>query len=350
MPTFSSDIVSLPEDIRLTDLLRKTAFFIGIFIGIVSCVSLVGWLANIQILQSAGFNSVGISLLFLSVFILSAVFLLVERKIDNTKKDNITLFYLLSLIASILITGIGLVYLYKTISNGFSTIGLLIDGSQYTWETQFTSGFCMLCLGIAFMLARIHIKYRFYAIHLFALIVLTISTLNIIDYIYQSLSPLRLQFTYLPLNIAILFFLLSIATAFSWPSKGFLGIFTTQAVSAIYTIKILFLNILLVAILGLLSLVGVKAGLYSPFESVAVMAILVMLTATFIAWLNIKLLYKFELERYIIKEELKAHNISLKMGNEVLEKDMEELKKTNKEYVGKLDNRDKYKDIIGEME
>lgn len=350
----STLIIRLPENKKLTGRLVKISVIISIFIGIASVISLVGYLTNLSPFQNIFIGSIGISFTLVA-FIFAVINLLLEGEIESSKdKSNskyIHIFYIFtSLSISILITGIGLLFLSDYFSKNKSSVYVLLDGNNYTKETLLTSGICIFLIGIAFISARIKIKYHFHVVHLLALIVLMISSLNILDNIYQALSPFRLQFTYLPINIAIIFMFLSIAIGFRWPSKGFIGIFTTEAVSTIFTLRILFINIILIALLGLISLGGAKAGLYFSFESIAVFAILIMLSATILSWLNIKLLYKFESERFIMREELKSHNIHLKLGNEELTNKMGELKKTNEEYSRKLSYRERLFDVIEKSE
>ncbi len=353
MPTGNSYLTRLPENKKLTDRLKKTSIILSVFIGIVSSISLIGLLINSSPLNSVFLGSFGIAMFTILAFIFSVIVLLLEDAINSSKDSNPkylhTIYFVISFLVSALILIIGWLYLSNYFFNN-NYYSFFLDSGKYTKETILTSGVCILLIGFAFLFARIKIKYHFFIVHLLALIVLMISSLNIMDILYQAFSPLRLQFTYLPLNIAVLFMLLSIAIAFRWPSKGFIGIFTTEAVSTIFTLRLLFINIFIIAALGLVSLAGAKLRLYSSFESVAVFAVLVMLTATILAWVNSKLLYKFELERYIMREELKAHNIALKTSNEALSGEMTELKKTNEEYIGKLSYRERLNDIIENSE
>ena len=51
-----------------------------------------------------------------------------------------------------------------------------------------------------------------------------------------------------------------------------------------------------------------------------------------------------------MKEELRVHNIDLKLGNEELVGKMTELQEKTKEYADKLSNQEKYQDITANLE
>lgn len=93
-----------------------------------------------------------------------------------------------------------------------------------------------------------------------------------------------------------------------------------------------------------------RLGVYASYEATAVLIILIIVFTIIFAWLNIRLLYRFELERFVMKEELRVHNIDLRLGNEELAIKMTQLQEQTKDYADKLSNREAYKDVIGNLE
>lgn len=75
-----------------------------------------------------------------------------------------------------------------------------------------------------------------------------------------------------------------------------------------------------------------------------------MVLSTCFAWLDTKLVYKIELERFLMREQLKIHNISLALGNEDLANKVDALKKKHDEAIDKLNNKEKYREVVGSLE
>ena len=73
---------------------------------------------------------------------------------------------------------------------------------------------------------------------------------------------------------------------------------------------------------------------------------MLVVVAVVMAWFNIKLLYKLELERFAMKEELRIHNIHLKLSNEDMAIKMDELEKAKQKYASHLNYQDKFMDIV----
>jgi ABC-type transport system involved in cytochrome bd biosynthesis fused ATPase/permease subunit len=117
-----------------------------------------------------------------------------------------------------------------------------------------------------------------------------------------------------------------------------------------FAIELLIANIIITFILGFITLVGVRIGIYAQYEATAVLIVLLIVLTIIFSWINIRLLYRFELERFVMKEELRVHNIDLKLGNEELADKMTKLQETTKEYADKLSNQEKYKDVTSNLE
>jgi predicted membrane protein len=159
------------------------------------------------------------------------------------------------------------------------------------------------------------------------------------------LAPAKLHLTYMPFNSSAIFVLLCISILLRWPDRGFVGIFTTDSISSKFSLRLLFINLIVTFIIGIIILIGMKKETYSAFEVIAVLIISFMLLSSVFAWINLKLLYRYELERFIMKEELRVHNITVNLDTEDLTDKMVELEDKNKEIADKLSSRNRLMDI-----
>jgi hypothetical protein len=291
----------LPERKKLTSLLKRLSFFLGLSV-LVICVF---YLLSLPFLAP-----VQISLLALVAFILAVTSLLTDKLISTLSG------------VLVLLTGV------FQLSSGFSV------------------GICFILISVALILPRLKINRRFRPSQLLILLVLIVNAVSVLGHTYQAFSHFPSTLALNPLNISLIFIFLCISAAFHWPGRGFLGVFTTDTVSSMFALRLLMANMFIVFILGLLVLLVFEHKLLDPRDALALFIIVIIVLSSFLSWLNIKLLYKFELERFVMKEELRIHNIRLKLGNEDLTAKMSELKQANQEYAGKL----KYRDIISNLD
>ena len=346
----------LPENKNLTRLLKDVSFIASLIILAGSTIVLLGWTGNIPLLKNLFLENAPVPMLSAVAFLLSAISLLFEVKIGVLKagnKDKNSNFLFLSsyLICSFFVLLIGILQIINYFSaNSVSFSGIFYNNLTEEKQAVLTVGFNFLLVGLALLYARLKVSHRFHLVQFLALNVFVINSITILGYAYRLFTPFPYShINYVPLNIAIFFFFLSIAISFRWPGRGFIGMFTTDSVSSMFSLKVFFIKILIIAVLGLLILVGTQINIYNQYEALVIFAILLMVLSLVLTWLNIKLLYKFELERFIMKEELRVHNIDLKLDNESLVGKMAELKEANKEYASKLNYREKYGNVIDEL-
>jgi len=223
-------------------------------------------------------------------------------------------------------------------------------GVNYVKQINLSIGFSFLLIGLSLILPRLKASSRFHFAQLFAFVILIINFMAILGFLYLQLSPVNLKVPYTPLSLAITFVLLCSAVLLRWPARGLMSMFTTDSISSMFAFELVIINVVLTLILGFLALVGVRIGIYASYEATAVLIVLLIVITVSFAWINIRLLYRFELERFVMKEELRVHNIDLKLGNEELVGKMAKLQETTKEYADKLSNQEKYKDVIANLE
>lgn len=145
--------------------------------------------------------------------------------------------------------------------------------------------------------------------------------------------------------ISLLFVLVSMAILLRWPGRGFMGIFTTDSASSSLALKLVLSILLLVPVIGFLIMIWQKVFRTSMTEVIAVITISITTIFTILIWLDTRWVYKTELENFLMKEELKEHNINLKLNNQDLAEQIQNLENTKRKYAATLNYQDRYRDI-----
>jgi hypothetical protein len=324
--TYSLGKIHLPENKRLTSVLQRLSLL----------VSLLAFAFGIGALFSSpviGF-----------VVILASIPLFIEGKLGYSlqAKDNIPGYLkktllVVSISCSTLVFLAGIIFIFSSNPAYVKQVNLSID-------------FSFLLIGLGLILSRTKFPNRFKVIQSLVFAILIINFTVILKYLYLQLAPTGTSISHAPINLEITLVLLCMAILLRWPARGLVGMFTTDSISSLYALKLLILNVLAIFILGFIILAGIKMGIFVLYEAIAILIASLIVLAVVFAWINIRLLYRFELERFVMKEELRVHNISLKLGNEDLAGKMMELQERNKEYVDKLSNQEKYKDAVASLE
>lgn len=331
--------IRLPENKKLVGRLMRCSIAISLIVITVSIAIFSGMLNKIS-----GY----VDSLVLLAFILSALSLLLVgwcKTYEKTLKYRIVVISRTLCNVSVLI--IGAYYLVNFLSGEYTALeSNTLISIVHQKNVILIVGLEFLLLGSALMLPLIKTIHRFHLVHVLVLIILSLNSITILGYIYQLFSPPSTHIINMPLNIALIFFMLCAATALRWPTRGFIGLLTTDSASSIFALRMLIISIATISLIGIITMLGVMLGVYSPYESVAVFAILLMVLFTGLTWINTKLLYRSELERFFMREELRVHNIDLKLDNEDLAKRMTLLQKANGEYVDKLNFRSKYAEAL----
>jgi len=180
-------------------------------------------------------------------------------------------------------------------------------------------------MGISFAVSQSKVGHRFQLVQSIYLLLIVVSGVVVLGFAYKDTG-----FNFMSAGVACLFGLTGIVGIVKWPNRGFMGIFCADTTSTKYALRILVLKIGLIFVSSLLILAGVKGMIF--------FVVFLAFLSVFLAWFNIKLLYKFELEHFLMKEALRVNNISIQMS-------MEELEKEKGKYVNKLNYQDKYREM-----
>ena len=318
--------IHIPENTSLTSTLRQVSLGIGLALTCSALVILFGWATNNLLLKSLLPSSPAISVTTTLGLLLCSAIIILEEKISE--KDYLRQKTKMSM---------------GTLSAALGLIVIALGVSQI--QIEMGIGISLIALGAATVFARIKTNHHYHIVHILILVALSLNSMAMLNHAYKIFFPISLKVPTVPLNIAILFFLLCAAFSLRWPGRGFIGIFTTDTGSSMFAIRLLVVSVVSTSILGFIVLLGTKLGLYEDHEEVAIFAILLIILSTILSWLNSKLVYKMELERFLLREQLRIHNIDLTLGNEDLTTKMRGLEKRNEEFADKLDNREKLQDF-----
>ncbi len=324
--SYSLDGIHLPENRKLVQLLTRTSLAICIAVILMAVIFALGFIP---------YSSHKIDPFTLLAFIGLATSLIIvglQKKIN--KSIIVRLLSLCRWICNVFVITVGGWYVLSYINQQGGDGVVLIVGLK------------LISLGTALSLSLVKTIHRFHLVQLLILIVLIFSSVTVLGHIYQFFFHLNTHSIATPLIVGLLFFFLCLGAFLRWPTRGFVGLLTTDSLSAIFAIRMLVITIFSISIIGIFALGGVSLGIYSLFEAVAIFAVLLMVFITGLIWINTKLLYKSELKNFFLSEELRVHSISLGLSNEDLAEKMAQLEKTNMEYIDKLNSRNKYAEVV----
>jgi hypothetical protein len=306
MGNYSLSKIHLPED-KLVVKALQTISLICATMCLISCVVGIIYPSEISI------SIIGFLFFSLTVFTEKKNNNLIKS--SNSSKQQKQLFTFLSIIFSLAGFGVGVWLLFS----GFLVIGV-----------------CFNLISIALLLAHLKFTRKYHLLNLIMFVVLIMGIFSSMENIYAYFSSARplIMLTSLYISVSLVF--ISISILFAWPDRGFMYVFTADAVSNKYALRILLINLFINCIFGILIVLGIGWGMYSSFEAIAILVIVFIVCSSVLFWINLRLLYRSELERFLMKEELRVHNISIDLSKEDLVSKMVELEGTKNEYAKKL--------------
>lgn len=331
--------IHLPSNRVLSQRLENFSFFTGLFVLCLAGVVLSSWIFHLSLLASFSANFLAITPLTAILCIVAIVSLFIGEKpqpIGKTAKTPgaFAVFISVACAAIVLAGGIGISFWAYAMGSALSVRGM-----------------SFILIGLALILPYTNILHRFHFVHSFSFTVMVIQSIPLLGFLYRLLSPgLSTHILYISTDEALLVFLLCHAILLRWPDRGFVGMFTIDTASSVFAFRLLIINFLLTPVVGIVSLLGARLFGYTSPETIAVFAVLLMGIGAVLSWFSISLLYRLELEHFLMKEELRVHNIDLKLGEEEMAAKAAALAETNKEYAKKLTYQDTYKDLAERLD
>lgn len=172
------------------------------------------------------------------------------------------------------------------------------------------------------------------------------NTFQLLDMLYRamalnnSLFFLTRQFT-----VTLCLILLGQSLLFAKPARGIMSLFTTDSPSSVLALRFLFYIIFVPPAFGLAILLGEAMGIFHAESRLAIAIGSLMVMSVIATWLNTKLLYRVEQERYIMKEALRVHNINLETSASDLSSKIHTLEEEKQAVTDKIRNQKHLQDI-----
>jgi hypothetical protein len=299
------DVIRLPEDVELIKFLKNISF-VGIILSLVfTAISFFRYL-NITPHVSA-------------LFLITTLSLLV-RPTDKMSEIPKYIFVNLPLLGGIMIS-----------------VWSLINMFFRFYHISLNTNVSFILMGLTLIIPyATFLSHRFHPTQLISFLILLINLEPVLNYVYKMLLPTLPNLVSLSsFFTSWIFILISSSIIFRWPGRGFVSYFTSESVSGSLARRALLVNILIIPLIGYL---GMSVNL------VLSLVVLISMTAL-LFWINIRFLYNSELDNFLIREELRKHNVNLRLHNENLTEKIQDLEKTRQHYLENINYQDKFRGI-----
>jgi two-component system cell cycle sensor histidine kinase/response regulator CckA len=278
----------------------KIASIIVIFI---SCLVLIGWLLHIAAFKNVSFGLLTMKFNSALIFILASASLILFEAQRNPKTRFVarslafivTIFSLATLSQYLFGWELGIDQLFVHESTNNS----LYPGRM---ASSTAMKFSLLGLALCFIDQR-----RNWIVHLLAIAALLLSLISFIGYLYQ-VQPLYTitNYSIVGLYTTICFIILSVGILFTHPDFGLMKIVLSNSPGGVMARRLLPAAIFLIITIGLLRLMGERAGLYNMEIGLSLMVLASIITLSSIILWNAQMLYRMDIERKQTEEALLA--------------------------------------------
>lgn len=333
---YSLQGIDLPSN---KSFVKRLTFFSKILSALVLLISgwaLLGVFLNSSILQSP---SMGLHPVGGVLFILAEVSLFLQLK--NKLGEVLPLWKVLgSAVCAGIIIVVGLL-----VAVGIEQQLSIFPGQQLSVISGV--GFMLIGTGLLLPVLRVGFLNRIRLAQFFVLVVSGIAFFALIQYAYvTSVSSLSSQNVAMPLFTSLTFLFVSLSILLAKANRGFMAVFTADTVSSVLASRFLVVIMMILPLLGYIYLFGLNAHFYDQYSGMALAITALVLVSIVAVWMNISNVYKLELERFVIREELRVRNIKLTINSEDLTGRVKELEEDKKEVVDKLTHQDTLKDVV----
>ncbi len=294
-------------------------------------VTLIRRISDVSGVLSAGaaFVMFLFGLIHLFIFagvISSALFLLIQKK----KYSTIQLSNVRKIISVVLLVLIIL----------FGVLSILSSQSNFYY------GVALCVFGITMILLYTKLVHRHFFSQLILFFTILLVALTFYESVYAVITKQDLHTKVNQLMISALFIISCQSLLLSKPDRGFLGMLTIDSPSSRLSLRFL---IYLIVVPPVMSFALLTAGYMKLFDkelTIPLLIIFLNLMSLTVNWLNTKLLYKFELERYLIGEALRVNNIELEIKSEDLNIKVNELQREKDDVTQKVNNSQSLSEIV----
>lgn len=332
--------IHFPQRSDVIRRLRLISFVVNDIILFVSLLIFLVWIFHIPTINNVLFGGFGVSPFSSVLFILSGCSLLFGAKRhlmsahESMSKDAWYNTYI-PVILCCITAFLGLFnFLHVTLLPSFIKIPSF-------------SGFCFFLIGVALIPPFTRILHRFHYTQFLFFIVSGLTVFVILENVYQGFSHQVLQhIVYVPLPTALIFAFFSFGVLLRWSNRGFFGNFTLDATASVFALRLFLINLLAAPIIAFLILFFMQKMPYNMYQILTVIVVIYTGISSLLLWVNVKLLYRYELEHLLMRESLRSHNIDLTAEKEELRKKMIQTEQEKQQYIDKLNTQNMWKAAV----
>jgi hypothetical protein len=334
--------IHFPQRTTLIKQLRFASFLINDVILVASVLLLTIWLLDIPVLSTFLFEKLAFSPFIAVLFILSSLPLLFGAKRHLSGTEDVTsevhhwwsTLIPISLATVVAVLGfINILQLNDIALLSFSRVSPLV-------------GFYFFLIGLSLIPPFTRILHRFHYTQLLIFIVSGVSVFSVLEKTYQLFSPYPVH-SVIPVPLAtelsVIFFCSGILLR--WSNRGFFGNFTLNSTGSMFAFRLLLVSLFAGPIMAFVVLI-VMQGVLNIYQVLALTVTSFTFLSCMLLWMNVKLLYRYELEHLLMRESLRIHNIDLATEKEELQKRMTQIEQEKKSYVDKLNTQNKWREVL----
>jgi signal transduction histidine kinase len=287
----------------------------SIAIIVIGCLTLVGWIFNVEILKSFMPGGVSMNPLSAIAFSLCAAALYIKNKTDHRGSVLATGFLIV-----VLLFGFSRVLGYLFLSWDPHLDGFLFTSKLGQNKMAPNSAMEFVILSCSLLFLDVKTARDRYPSQFLAFAGMLIALFSLVGYLYEEPSFYRLT-NYKPMafNTAIAFGLLSVAILCSRPERGFMANLTSMHPGGIVSRRLILPAVIIPVIFGWLRLAGEEAGLFGPQLGVALMTIMSILLFGFIILKTASLMERMDANRRKVEGQLASSQTELQEQTNLLQ-------------------------------
>jgi hypothetical protein len=347
IPTHSFANIHFPQRTNLIKKLRYVSFIINDIILIASVLVFLVWIFNLQGINVFLFRNLTIFPFSSVLFLFSGIVLLfgakrhLMRTHEETEKEEYPWWNTwIPIFLAAITAALGLINLVQ-----FNNIGVLS-----LFRVSPAEGLCFFLVGLGLIPPFTRILHRF---HITQFIIFIVSGLNIfiiLEYLFQLFSSSPMQHIVdIPPATTLAFAVFCFGILLRWSNRGFLGNFTLDSTASTFALRLFLINLLAIPLIALFVLTIMQKTSYNMYQVLSVVVVCFTVISCSILWINVKLLYTYELEHLLMRESLRIHNIDLTAEQEELRKRMVQLVEEKQQYLDKLSTQDSLRDLVDKL-
>lgn len=340
--------IEFPRQTTLIKRLRYISFAIDDVVLLLSALALFIFTTNIFGLKVSFLDTLAISPCIPVLFILSGTTLLFGAKrhlisIHHATEEEAEPKWLT--LIPIALAGV-------TTAIGFiNVVQITNTGVVSLFHTSIYGGFCFFLIGLALIPPFTHILHRF---HISQFLIYLVSGLNVfvvLENLYQLLSPSPMQHIFqVPLVVALIFTVFCFGILLRWSNRGFFGNFTLKSTVSMFALRLFLINLISGPVITFLVLLTTQNASYNLYQVITIIVSLFTVLVSALLWVNVKLLYKYDLEHLLMRESLRSHNIDLTTEEEELRRRIAHIEQEKQQYLDKLTSENILKDVVDQAE